>query len=121
MQAWFATLSNLCELVTTPPFDESSPAHWVTSGLPVNREFRDSSDRKRRWYSPRSSTPPPSVLMLEATRKAHHDATRRTDGVTGKKTSKIDDIDNVCKILPIDLKAHIQPLRLVDVRAHRCA
>jgi DNA-binding protein YbaB len=35
----------------------------------------------------------PEAPMLEIVREAHHDATRKTDGVTGKELSKIDGIN----------------------------
>src|SRR5215467_14691637 len=57
--------------------------------------------------------------MLEIGREPHHDAARRTDSVTRKEPTKIGDINDVGEILRVDLKAHIQPFRLVHVRARR--
>ena len=56
--------------------------------------------------------------MLKTGGEAHHDTARGTDGVAGKEPSKIDDINNVGEILPVDLKAHIQPLRIIHIRTH---
>ena len=59
--------------------------------------------------------------MLEIGREAHHSAARWTDSVTGKEPSKIDNINNVGKVLQVDLKAHIQPFRLVYLSPRGCA
>ena len=56
--------------------------------------------------------------ILETGCQPHHDAPRWTNGVSGKEAPKIDDIYNVGKILPVDLKPDIPAFRLVDVDPH---
>ena len=46
-------------------------------------------------------------------------APRRSNSVAGEKTSEIDDVKNVGKILSVDLKLHLQVVRFIDIRARR--
>ena len=51
--------------------------------------------------------------VLKAGRKAHGDAARRPDCVAGEKAAEIDDIQDVIKVLPVDLKLHIHVVGLI--------
>jgi hypothetical protein len=53
--------------------------------------------------------------MLEAGREARGKAPRRSDSVAGEKTTKVDDVEDVGQVLPIDLEAYLYPIRLVNI------
>ena len=55
--------------------------------------------------------------VLKTGREAHSNTSRRPDGVAGEETAEVDDIQDVSQILAVDLKLHLQTLRLVDIHA----
>ena len=56
---------------------------------------------------------------LEAGGEAEGHTPRRSDGIAGKKTAKIDDVENVGEVLSIDLKPRSHMVRFVNFRAGR--
>ena len=53
----------------------------------------------------------------ETGRQAEGEAPRRADGIAREEAAEINHIDDVRKILAVRLEAHVQALRLVNVRA----
>ncbi len=47
--------------------------------------------------------------------EANHTAPRWSNRVPGKQPAEVDNIENVVEVLPVRLKPHIDPLRLVEV------
>lgn len=62
------------------------------------------------------------IFMLSALKaccEAEGEASRWADGVAGEQTTEVDDVQDVGEILSVDLKEHMQTVRLVNIRARR--
>jgi serine/threonine protein kinase len=55
----------------------------------------------------------------EVGRQPHSIAARRADGIAGEKSSEVDHLQHIGKVLSVDLKPHIHTVRAINIGTRR--